>query len=180
MTHSLNLVALLFVDDEKRSGPSTVALANQTRTIQVLNLPHSVVPELATRGVVGTQDHDKITGERHVRAHKKKISGSITLMPKGIEGDIVSGLPLSVLKAPDVERAIHAWPPRVASKISSAPERDIAAEEAKKKAEEKAEESASRAFSAQLKDAKRQRIAGADIPLPKREPEKTEKPSSKE
>lgn len=102
----------------------TVALANQTRFIQVLNLPYDVVPEMCTRAVVGTRDHNPASGERSVRAHRKRISGSVTLMPKGTPGDVVRGLPESVLKAPDVERALKMWPPKIAAKTLSKDERE--------------------------------------------------------
>jgi hypothetical protein len=41
----------------------------------------------------------------------------VTLLPKGTPGDIVRGLPISVLQAADVKRAIGAWPPKIAAKI---------------------------------------------------------------
>lgn len=84
---------------------------------------------MATRGVVGTRVHNAATGERMVQAHRKWISGSVTLLPKGTPGDIVRGLPLSVLQAPDVKRALGSWPPKIASKILDVTER--AAEERK-------------------------------------------------
>lgn len=110
----------------------TVTLANQTRATLVLNLPHDVVPEMASRAVVGTRDHDAATGERTVRAHRKRISGSVTLLPKGIEGDMVRGLPFSVMRSPDVQRALNAWPPKLAAKVldpaaREAEEKDLAA-----------------------------------------------------
>lgn len=102
----------------------TVSLANQTRATQTFNLPADVVPELATRGIVGTRAHNPATGERAVQVVKKWISGSVTLMPKGTPGDIVRGLPLSVLQAPDVKRAIGEWPPKIAAKVLDPAERE--------------------------------------------------------
>ena len=94
----------------------SVSLANQTRFVMVLNLPHEVVPERASRMLVGTTDHDATTGERHLRATRKRISGSVTLQPKGVAGDVVRGLPMNVLRAPEVRRALQAWPPKLAAK----------------------------------------------------------------
>jgi hypothetical protein len=116
-------------DSGSVSPVKTVALANQTRVTQTFNLPSDVVPELATRGIVGTRAHNAKTGERAVQAVRKWISGSVTLLPKGTPGDIVRGLPLSVLQAPDVKRALGAWPPKIAAKILEPAER--AAEEKK-------------------------------------------------
>lgn len=116
----------------------TVELANQTRFIQVLNLPHDVVPEMSSRGIVGTRDHDPVSGERPVRVHKKCISGSITLMPKGTEGDIVRGLPPSVMQAPDVQRALTMWPPRIAAKTLEKYEWEKAEQERAEAAEKQA------------------------------------------
>lgn len=86
----------------------TLTLINKSKSIQTINLPHHIVPERATRGVVGTLAHDPASGERHVRAHKKAISGSITLMAAGTDGSTVEGLPLSVASAPDTKRMIAA------------------------------------------------------------------------
>lgn len=156
---------------------STVSLANQTRSIMVLNLPYEVVPECSSRGVAGTRDHDPTSGARSVRAHKKKISGSITLMPKGMEGDMSAGLPLSVLKAPDVERALKAWPPKLASKIQTRTELEASrtkAAEATEVAKKAAEETA------RLRQVRADRLAvmaGADV-KPASEP-KPNAPSTK-
>jgi hypothetical protein len=143
----------------------TVALANQTRFTLVLNLPYDLVPEMCSRGIVGTRDHDPASGERAVRVHKKRISGSVTLQPKGVEGDIARGLPESVLRAPDVDRALKMWPPKLAAKTLSKDER--AAEE--KALAELAEKDAKAAkTSAELvakKAAKRAKIA-ANPPAP--------------
>lgn len=121
----------------------TVSLANQTRAILTFNLPHDLVPELASRGVVGVREHNPTTGERTVQARRKWISGSVTLMPKGTSGDIVRGLPISVLEAPDVKRALGAWPPKVAAKVLDPKEREAEAKahaEAAAKVKKEAEE----------------------------------------
>ena len=141
---------------------NTVTLANQSRTTLVLNLPHHIVPELSSRGTVGTRDHDAKSGDRTVRAHRKKISGSITLMPKGIDGDIVRGLPASVLKAPDVQRALNFWPPKIAAKALSKEEREA---ETKAMAEQAAKDEAAAKVAEELakkKAAKLSKMAGAE------------------
>jgi hypothetical protein len=79
----------------------TYTLANKTKLPVILNLPHGVVPELASMSVVGTLDH-LTTGERPLRATKRAISGSLTLCAKGTDGDKIAGLPQSVLNAPEV------------------------------------------------------------------------------
>jgi hypothetical protein len=82
----------------------TLSIINRTNAILVINLPHNLVPECATRGVVAVREHNGETGERTLVAHKKAISGSITLLAKGSpdNGDRVDGLPLTVRAAPDV------------------------------------------------------------------------------
>jgi hypothetical protein len=88
-------------------------LVNETTAPQVLNLPHAIVPECATMGVVGTTDHDTKTGERPLRARKGPISGSVTLMPKGMKGASAE-VPRTALHAPDVKAAIAAKRIRIA------------------------------------------------------------------
>jgi len=58
-------------------------------------------------------------------------------MPKGFSGDMVRGLPESVLKSPDVQRALQAWPPKLAAKTLSKDERE-AEDKAASSAEERA------------------------------------------
>lgn len=147
----------------------TVTLANQTRTTLVLNLPHDVVPELATRGVVGTRDHNGKTGDRTVRAHRKRISGSVTLLPKGIEGDMVRGLPFSVMKSPDVQRALNAWPPKLAAKILEKDERE---KEEKALAEQAEKDATAKALAKTMADKRAAKLAkaagapAASVPTP--------------
>lgn len=84
----------------------TLSIVNRTNAILVINLPHNIVPECATRGVVGVREHNAETGERTLVAHRKQISGSVTLLAKGSAdgADRVDGLPPSVRMAPDVKR----------------------------------------------------------------------------
>jgi hypothetical protein len=141
----------------------TVTLANQTRSIQVMNLPFEIVPELSSRGVAGTQDHDGSTGGRSVRAHRKKISGSITFQPKGTKGDILERLPLSVLDAPDVKRALEAWPPKLAAKLLEPREQEEAEARAVADAKKREEEAAEHRRLLDVKASRRAAMAGAQV-----------------
>ncbi len=153
----------------------TVSLANQTKTIQVFNLPSVLVPEMSTLGSVGTTEHSTALartkgrkvrggdGERRVRLHRKRISGSVTLMPKGQPGDIVHDLPESVLAAPDVARALGAFPPKIAAKTFDKEERE------KRRADAAAKADAAKAEAEKTTDLLRERAetkaknAGADV-----------------
>lgn len=86
----------------------TCTLVNKKRGLMVLNLYHGDVPELAKMGVVGTRGYDPETGKRPVLAHKRPISGSVTLLAKGDPGggDCVSGLPRSIRASADVKAAV--------------------------------------------------------------------------
>jgi hypothetical protein len=99
-----------------------VRIENLTRTMQVLNLPHSVVPELATMGVRATlegeprvrKDKAAQAAAPGLRVERLPISGAITLLPKGNQkGSTRDGLPLSVLKAPEIAAARGANPARI-------------------------------------------------------------------
>lgn len=136
----------------------TATLANQTRTTIVLNLPYDVVPELATRGVVGTREHNGESGDRTVRAHRKRISGSLTLLPKGTPGDMLRGLPASVLEAPDVKRALNAWPPKIAAKVLDTEARE---QDDKERAEAAAKDEKRQQTDATLAATKRDKLAKA-------------------
>ena len=96
--------------------PETCLITNKTKGILVLNLPHHVVPEHAKMGVVGvrvaTTKSTKVEGgrtyreiERKVHAHKKPISGSVTLLGRGRKGDTVE-VARSAILAPDINVAI--------------------------------------------------------------------------
>ena len=94
----------------------TCLITNKTKGILVLNLPHHVVPEHAKMGVVGvrvaTTKSTKVEGgrtyreiERKVHAHKKPISGSVTLLGRGRKGDTVE-VARSAVHAPDIKAAL--------------------------------------------------------------------------
>lgn len=96
--------------------PETCFITNKTKGILVLNLPHHVVPEHAKMGVVGVRiastKTTKVEGgrtyreiERKVHAHKKPISGSVTLLGRGRKGDTVE-VSRSAVHAPDVKAAV--------------------------------------------------------------------------
>jgi hypothetical protein len=87
----------------------TCTIANKTATILVLNLPHAEVPAHATMGVVGVRGHVPQTGERPIRAIKRAISGSVTLLAKGSKKDGDKAvIHRSALFAPDVKAALAA------------------------------------------------------------------------
>lgn len=150
-----------------------VRLANQTRMVQVLNLPAHLVPELSTRGRVATTVHDTAVrseggrrvrgGERSVRTRTTRIAGSITLQPKGYPGDIVRDLPPSILLAPEVQRALNAWPPKIAaSEITiHVREEERTVEAAAVEAQQKA--AAQHALLLEEKTRTRAKNAGADV-----------------
>jgi hypothetical protein len=96
--------------------PETCLITNKTKGILVLNLPHHVVPEHARMGVVGvrisTTKSTKVEKgrtyreiERKVHAHKKPISGSVTLLAKGKKGDTAE-VARSAIHAPDIKAAL--------------------------------------------------------------------------
>jgi hypothetical protein len=96
--------------------PETCLITNKTKAILVLNLPHHVVPEHAHMGVVGvrvsTTKSTKVEGgrtfreiERKVHAHKKPISGSVTLLGRGRKGDTAE-VARTAIHAPDVKAAL--------------------------------------------------------------------------
>jgi hypothetical protein len=88
----------------------TIRLVNKTGAIQVLNLPHGLVPEAASMSVVGVRAHDLKSGERKVSLAKKgPVSGSVTILA-GKSVDV----PRSALRAPEVQAALNARPPRLA------------------------------------------------------------------
>lgn len=98
----------------------------------VLNLPHDVVPERATIGVVGTLtpefrgSREQASGAppRELIVQKKAVSGSVTLLAKGSPGggDVIDGLPLSVREAPDVQSALRTRPsPSIRIEVYDAP-----------------------------------------------------------
>lgn len=64
-----------------------ITLQNLTKRTVVLNLTHAYAcsPTECTcdRMKVGVQEHDKITGDRRVRAQTQRVPASITLFPKG-------------------------------------------------------------------------------------------------
>lgn len=83
-----------------------VSLRNKTRALQVYNLPHGIVPEHATMSVVGVTEHDPVTGERPVQAYRKPISGSLTFLAAGHDGDFHLDLPNSVLQVAEISHAV--------------------------------------------------------------------------
>lgn len=89
----------------------TVTLQNRTGRQFIFHLEHAATctDELCFCGrkVVGVQDRAK-TGEKTVRALKRRVPDSVTLNAVRTEGDKVSGLPDGVLHVADVSNAIRA------------------------------------------------------------------------
>lgn len=95
--------------------PETCLITNKTKGILILNLPHGVVPEHAHMAHVGTREEKikstKVEGgrkyveiERKIVSHKRPVSGSITLLAKGQQGDTVE-VARSAIFAPEVKSA---------------------------------------------------------------------------
>ncbi len=158
---------------DKAATRRVVTLANQTRVVQVLNLPAHVVPELSVRMVTGHTVHDTAVrtengrrirgGERTLRKRTARVGGSITLQPKGCEGDMVRDLPESVLMAEEVQRAINAWPPRLAAKTATIEERDAAREQVSEAQAEAAKVAAATQKALEEKARTRAKNRGADV-----------------
>lgn len=87
-----------------------VTLKNKARAMKVFNLPHAIVCTealcLCTRRVTGVQDVHPETGEKSMRALKKRLADSVTFTAAGTEGDEVSDLPDTVLAVPEIAAAI--------------------------------------------------------------------------
>lgn len=75
------------------------------------------------RQAVGVTDHDPTTGAREVRAVKKRLPSSITLLAKGTPGggDKLEGLPAGVRRIEDIAKAIVAGDLRVTDETGPAP-----------------------------------------------------------
>jgi hypothetical protein len=88
-----------------------VTLKNKARAMKVFNLPHAIVCTealcLCTRRVTGVQDVHRETGEKQMRALKKRLADSITFTAAGTEGDTIKELPDTVLQVPEIGAAIR-------------------------------------------------------------------------
>ncbi len=103
----------------------SVGLRNRRARMVTLNLPRHVVPERAERAAVGVRDHaagpssglrdasERGLGGRSLRVEARHLSGSLTLSARGTAGSELLGLPPSVLRAPDVVRALRGPDPDV-------------------------------------------------------------------
>lgn len=87
-----------------------VSLINLSRTVHTYILVHALVcteEECSCgRQLVGVTDHDHETGKKNVRALRRKLADSVTIMSKGTDGDTVHGLPDGVLRLPEVKAAL--------------------------------------------------------------------------
>lgn len=61
-----------------------------------------------TRQLVVTEQYDPKTGARSTNSTLKRFPRSISLMPKGIEGDVLRGLPDAVRHCPEIAADIRA------------------------------------------------------------------------
>ncbi len=90
----------------------TITLQNRSGRQFVFHVEHEAACTEkqchCTRRVVGVQDRDRATGQKTLRAHKRRVPGSVTLNAARTEGDAVSGLPEGVLQVPDVAVAVRA------------------------------------------------------------------------
>lgn len=86
-----------------------LTIKNNAKRMQVFNLPHDVAcSESAcgcTRQLVGVTDLDPKTGDKTVRALKRRLADSITLTAAGSEGDTLEGLPNGVAFVPEIKAA---------------------------------------------------------------------------
>ncbi len=92
-----------------------ITLKNLTKRTVIFNLPHAVACSEDTctcsRVKVGVVDHDKVSGDRTVRAVNQRLGHSVTLFPKGTTDakgkpiDEVSGLLDNVAQVSEVRQA---------------------------------------------------------------------------
>jgi hypothetical protein len=87
-----------------------LTIENKSRRTVILNLPHDVVCTGDSCGCgrmkVGVQDHDPQTGERTLRAIRKKVPASITLTSVGTPGATLTGLPNRLIHVAELKRAV--------------------------------------------------------------------------
>jgi hypothetical protein len=93
-------------------APVTVTLENRSPRRKIFHLTHDHACSGAScscaRVVVGVQDHNPKTGVKSLRALRRRLPGSITLLARGHEGAKVSGLPETILADAEVAKAIRA------------------------------------------------------------------------
>ncbi len=70
-----------------------ITLKNLSKRTVIFNLPHAVACSetvcTCSRVKAGVVDHDKVTGDRKVRAVNQRLGHSVTLFPKGTRHAIV-------------------------------------------------------------------------------------------
>jgi hypothetical protein len=103
----------------------TLTIRNLTRQQLVLNLPSGLVPEMSRAAPVPASQplpRARRVGDKRVDIPgapvrpapvASRLSGSVTLNARGTPGDTVRNLPPSAKRAPDVQAALSADPPRV-------------------------------------------------------------------
>lgn len=107
----------------------TLTIKNRTREQVTLNLPAGLVPELSQPAPTLPSEplpRARRVGDRRVDLPGRpsrpvpvaaRLSGSITLNARGTPGDTRAGLPPSVKRAPEVQAALAADPPRVSVEV---------------------------------------------------------------
>lgn len=126
----------------------SVTLQNRSGRQILFHLHHDATCSEAkcfcSRRVVGVQDHDPATGQRTLRAHKRRVPDSVTLNAYRTEGDKISGLPDGVLHVPEVAAAISAKQIVCTQDVEGTPPHHVAAKvaHAKSVADKAAKENA--------------------------------------
>lgn len=87
-------------------GPS-VTIENLVKRPHVFNLPAAIMgPAFGVRKLCGARRYKGKPGEPRVRGGYKRLSESLTVRPKGKDGDTVVALPPAVRRCPEVETAV--------------------------------------------------------------------------
>lgn len=89
-----------------------ITLENLVRRPHVITLVHDTACDEescnCSRTVIGVTDHDARTGKKTVRAVRKKLPTSVTLLARGSAGggDVAVGLPHGVRNLPHVKKLL--------------------------------------------------------------------------
>lgn len=165
---------------------ATVAinLENLRKQAVVLNLPYQTAGDvsLCCRQEVGRIVIDRQSGQKALKLEKRKLSGSLSLRPKGKAGSKAYGLPPGVERCPDVQaglrggwlRCQHLDAEELKLQEKAIGEAEYAAEMAKKHAAEMAKRKAAKR-AAQSQQAmepdesnKKPESSGGEAPKPSR------------
>jgi hypothetical protein len=84
-------------------------IENLVKRAHTFNLPSDIMgPAFGVRQLCGARRYKGKPGEPRVRGGYKRLSTSLTVRPKGKDGDTVLGLPPAVRRCPEVEAAARA------------------------------------------------------------------------